>query len=83
MKDKSTMHVSEFNRLKPKAKAKAAPEKKVQSAKELMNITTTELGHLIDQTLLKVPQYVEYRPEKIHCLVNGMEVEITFKVKKP
>jgi hypothetical protein len=80
MKNSMTAAEARAHFAKEKKPLKAAPQKKQPGS--TLDISVTELGHLIDQTLIKVPKYIEYWPEKIHCLVNGMEVEITFKVKK-
>lgn len=43
MKSKDTMHVSEYNQTKPKAKSRAPAQKKVQTAKEQMSLETTDM----------------------------------------
>lgn len=82
MKNKTPiMSAAEWNARQAPAKVK--PEKKVQSGEEQMDLTSSEVSKLIDSIILTVPEYVEYREERIECRYKGCQVVITFKINKP
>lgn len=73
------MTAEEYRRLHQKPATPAKPKPK-PAAKSIPDLTHSQVSSLIDKLVLKAPDYVEYREERIECTYQGKHLTITFKI---
>jgi len=78
MKPKDTLTAAEARALfaKDTKPIRAKPEKKIQSAAEQMDITSSPIQEIIDRIVVKT-EYAEYHAEHINITYKGKSYKVT------
>lgn len=76
MKDKMTAAEAKAYFAKEQKPIKAPPQKKVQSGKELMNISRSPMERIIDGLVCKVGEIVNYDKLHIEVTLDGVEYKV-------
>ena len=82
MKNKTDQLTSKEWKALQKPSSKPPPEKKIQSGKENLDLSSSEISKLIDGIILRAPEYIEYDMEQLEVMYKGLRIKISFKVMK-
>lgn len=74
---KDTLTAAQWRQMNSKQPKKSTTEKKVQSGKEMMDISSSPIERIIDGLVCKVGQIVNYDKLHIEVTLDGEEYKIT------